>query len=166
MELDPKINSVHDILTPFDTKEAANFIGEYCAFADDIEDFKYIGDFGNVHYGELKQVKETQDKPFEYELTVSHLVTGAKFCLPYGRLKSEYRPFEALGEFLQKFPLGSVIRYRDDDYVKTQLFTEYWTDEEGDAFIKLNGDLWSLEELFENFSLIEEGGSHPFGVEK
>ena len=79
MKLDPKINSVHDILTPFDTKEATDHIGEYCAFTDDIEDFK---DLNLVRYGEFKRVEENRDYPFEYELTVSHLIVTATFCLP------------------------------------------------------------------------------------
>ena len=163
MELDPKINSVHDILTPFDTKEAANFIGEYCAFADGIEDFKDIGDSCNVFYGELKRVKENENYPFEYELTVSHRITTAKFCLPYAKLKKEYRPFESLEEFTFNYPLGVPVTYKDFDYKKTELITSYWVDDDGEVCVLLGSEMYSFLELFE-IKIIENGVEHPFGV--
>ena len=161
MKLDSRIQNIRDVLTPFD--DGSGQVGEFCAFSNELETFKNLDE---CTFGTLKGFSGDENFPFEFEITVSHRTGTAKFCLPYHKVKKSYRQFISLGEFLEKFPLGSVIRYSDDEYVKTQLFTEYWTDEEGNAFIKLNGDLWSLEELFENFSLIEEGGSHPFGVEK
>lgn len=163
MELDPKINSVHDILTPFDTKEAVNFIGEYCAFADGIEDFKDIGDSCNVFYGELKRVKENENFPFEYELTVSHRITTAKFCLPYSRLKKEYRPFESLKEFTSYYPLGAPVTYKDDYYIKTELITSYWVDDDGEVYVLLGSEMYSFEELLK-ITIIENRIEHPFGV--
>lgn len=165
MELDPKINSVHDILTPFDTKEAANFIGEYCAFADGIEDFKDIGDSGSVRYGELKKIKENENSPFEFELTVSHRIATAKFCLPYARLKKEYRPFESLKEFTFYYPLGVPVTYKDFDYKKTELITSYWVDDDDEVYVLLGSEMYSFEELFK-ITIIENRVEHPFGVKK
>lgn len=114
----------------------------------------------------MKRFGGDENFPFEFEATVSHRTGTAKFCLPYYKVKKNYRPFRSLGEFLQKFPLGSKIQFKDDEYVKTQLFTEYWTDEEGNALIKLDEELWSLEDLFESVTLIEGENSHPFGIEQ
>lgn len=161
MKLDSRIQNIRDVLTPFD--DGSGQVGEFCAFSNELETFKNLDE---CTFGTLKRFSGDEDYPFVFEITVSHRIGTAKFCLPYHKVKKSYRPFESLGEFLQKFPLGSVIRYRDDEYVRTQLFTEYWTGGEGNAFIKLNGEFWSLEELFGHFMLIEGEESHPFGVKE
>lgn len=160
MKLDPKINSIKDVLTPFD--DGTEEVGEYCAFANELETFKNLDD---CTFGTLKRFSGDENFPFEFEVTVSHRTATAKFCLPYYRLENTWRPFESIGEFLQKFPLGSEIRYRDGEYVKTQLFTDYWTDSNGKAFVKIGGEMLTLEELFER-TLIEGEDSHPFGVQQ
>ena len=166
MKLDPKINSVHDILTPFDTKEATDHIGEYCAFTDDIEDFK---DLNLVRYGEFKRVEENRDYPFEYELTVSHLIVTAKFCLPYARLKKEYRPF-TLNEFLVKFPMLTNITMRekgDNDCIITCAVTAYRT-RVMSADICLGVEWISLKELMDKYEYKNTllGMWTPFGVKE
>ena len=162
MKLDPRIQNIRDVLTPFDDGSTL-LTGEYCAFANDIETFNNLDE---CTFGTLKRVNGDENFPFEFEVTVSHRTGTAKFCLPYHKVKKSYRQFISLGEFLEKFPLGSVIRYKVNEFVKTQLFTEYWTDEEGNVFIKLSDDLWTLEELFGHFMLIEGEESHPFGVKE
>lgn len=176
MKLDPKINGVHDILTPFDTKEATDHIGKYCAFADDIEDFKDIGDFGSVRYGELKRVKENQACPFEYELTVSHLIATAKFCLPYARLKKKYRPF-SIEDWKLKHSIGETVLYRSkvidhgDRYEAELMYLGYIkpldgiTDEVGAGELVLGKNSHSLQYLFDNYEIWVDGGWKPFGVE-
>lgn len=161
MKLDPRIQDIRDVLTPFD--DGSGMFGEYCAFANELETFKNLDD---CTFGTLKRFGDDENFPFEFEATVSHRTGTAKFCLPYYKVKKNYRPFRSLGEFLQKFPLGSKIQYRDDEYVKTQLFTEYWTDSEGNAFIKIGEEFLTLEELFESVTLIEGEESHPFGIEQ
>jgi hypothetical protein len=171
MELDPKINSVHDILTPFDTKEATDFIGEYCAFADGIEDFKDVGDSCNVFYGELKRVKENENSPFEYELTVSHLITTAKFCLPYARFKKKWQPF-SLTEWRHNYSIGDeiVFRMKGSDtckvYMYCGLISDHDDDSPGEGVINLGGELFVLQNLFDQFELRRNDDWQPFGVEE
>lgn len=160
MKLDPRIQNIRDVLTPFDN--GLGEIEEYCAFTNELETFKNLDD---CIFGTLKRFGGDENFPFEFEMTVSHRTGKAKFCLPYYKVK-KWRPFKSLDEFLQKFPLGSKIQFKDDEYVKTQLFTEYWTDPNGKVLIKLDEELWSLEGLFENVTLIEGEESHPFGIEQ
>lgn len=167
MKLDPKINSVHDILTPFDTEEAADHIGEYCVFSDDINDFK---DSNLGRYGELKRVKENQDYPFEYELTVSHRIATAKFCLPYARLKKGYRPF-SLTEWRHNYSIGGeiVFRLKNSDTARVYMFCGLISDHDDDlpgkGVINLGGELFVLQNLFEKFELRRNDDWQPFGVE-
>lgn len=158
MKLDPKISSIKDVLTPFD--DGSGEVGEYCAFANYLEDFQNLEEC--CTFGTLKRYNESNSHPFEFEATISHAPGAAKFCLPYHKV-NKWRPFESLGEFRQKFPLGSEIRYRDGEYVKTQLFTDYWTDSNGKAFVKIGGEMVTFKKLFE-YTLIEGEDSHPFGV--
>ena len=167
MKLDPKINSVHDILTPFDTKEATDHIGEYCAFSDDIADFKSLG---NVRYGELKSVREDESFPFAYELTVSHLMATAKFCLPYARLKKEWQPF-SLTEWRHIYAIGDeiVFRIKDSDTVRAFMFCGCFSDHDDDlpgkGVINLGSELFVLQNLFDLYELREDNEWQPFGVE-
>ena len=170
MKLDPKINSVHDILTPFDTEEATDHIGEYCAFSDDIEDFKGIGDLGNVRYGELKSVREDESSPFAYELTVSHLMATAKFCLPYARLKKKWQPF-SLTEWRHIYAIGDeiVFRMKGSDTCKVYMYCGLLSDHDDDlpgkGVINLGGELFVLQNLFDQFELRRNDDWQPFGKE-
>lgn len=170
MKLDPKINSVHDILTPFDTEEATDYIGEYCAFSDDIEDFKNIGDLGNVRYGTLKNVREDESRPFEYELTVSHLTANDKFCLPYARLKKKWRPF-SLTEWRHRYAIGDeiVFRMKGSDTCKAYMYCGLISDKDDDSpgkgVLNLGGELFVLQNLFDQFELRGNDDWQPFGEE-
>lgn len=160
MKLDPRIEHPYNILTPYE-EDCKGIVGEYCAFANDIETYQNLDD---CTFGTLKRFSGDENFPFEFEVTVSHQTATAKFCLPYYHINKTWRPFESICEFLQRFPLGSKIQFKDDEYVKTQLFTEYWTDSNGKAFIKIGEEFLTLEGLFE-FILIEGEETHPFGVD-
>ena len=66
MKLDPRIRSKEDILTPFDTDKAKQFIGEECFFTGTIKRFadNYFAKPGFVFRGILTQVNDTGDYPF------------------------------------------------------------------------------------------------------
>lgn len=66
MKLDPRIRSKEDILTPFDTERAKQFIGEECFFTGTIKRFadNYFARPGFVFRGILTQVNDTGDYPF------------------------------------------------------------------------------------------------------
>jgi hypothetical protein len=159
VKLDPRIEHPYFIMTPFE-EDCKGIVGEYCAFANDIETFKNLDD---CTFGTLKRFSGDENFPFEFEVTVSHRTATAKFCLPYYQLKKTWRPFKSIGEFLEKHPLGSVLRYSDGVHEKVQMFTEYWQDSNGD-YIKLGGELMTFEELFA-LTLKEGEEAHPFGVD-
>lgn len=160
MKLDPRIEHPYFIMTPFE-EDCKGMVGEYCAFANDIETYKNLDD---CTFGTLKRFSGDENFPFEFEVTVSHRTATAKFCLPYYQLKKTWRPFESIGEFLEKHPLGSVLRYSDGFQERVQMFTEYIYDTTNGDKIKLGDKLMTFEELF-TLTLKEGEEAHPFGVD-
>lgn len=79
MKIDPRIDSIHDILTPFEGDLIIP--GTYCVFANDIEQFRNID---GCSFGYYKGFKGSlAPSLFVYERTVDHETCSAKFCLPY-----------------------------------------------------------------------------------
>ena len=164
MELDPRIKSVSDILTPFDTERAEQLIGQKGFFANGIEFFRD----GEPHcvYGTLTRVFGHQDQTDPYlKMEGGDLYS---FFLPESSLKpkekKKWRPF-TLDEFLAKFPLLSQVTFRrkTSEVPQTFCFVGYTAN----GAIILGSDWCSFDVLFADYELKDKDGNWtPFGVEE
>ena len=170
MKLDPRIQNIRDVLTPFDDGSTL-LTGEYCAFANDIETFKNLDE---CTFGTLNRFSGDENFPFEFEVTVSHRTGTAKFCLPYCRVKKTWRPF-TLEEFLEKFKIQNVTTYRHKNSIAEYgyIFSGYFSGEiaivaiADDGTIKITiGDNCTLKNLFDEFEFLENDDWKPFGVKE
>lgn len=168
MELDPRIKSVSDILTPFDTERAEQFIGQKGFFANDIYCFRAGEPY--CAYGALLNVFDTPDQTDPFQKREDGDLYS--FFIPESSLKpaeKKYRPY-TLEEFCNKFPVGRPInlRMRGGDEIGNFLLIGYWQKQgKEDANIYIGRGSYDLEELFENYEWLDgaTGDWVPFGVE-
>lgn len=173
MELDKRINEDYRIYTCFDTERAKEYIGEFGYFADDIEDFSNIGN-SNLLYSMLKNVDN--DSEFTYIPFNTESNSAWKFFLPEEFVnltkpkEKKYRPFKDAEEFLDIFPMGQPIKFRDKEYKleKVLIFNGYETLSSGNAVINMGTTIYTPQELFDVFELQKwnEEEWQPFGVEE
>lgn len=170
MKLDPRIKSVSDILTPFDTERAEQFIGQKGYFGIRLVYFSDLKKY--CIYGTLAHIlaNPVQVDPFlKMEGDDQY-----QFFIPESSLKpieKKYRPY-TLDEFGDKFPIGRPInlRMRGGDEVGNFLLIGYWqkqSKDQEDAYIYIGRGSYDLEELFENYEWHDgaTGSWAPFGVE-
>lgn len=174
MKLDPRIKSLSDILTCFDTERAKAFIGENGFFANKINFFTPGEPY--CRYGTLTNVFDDDDQVNPYLKGHS---AQYPFFLPESSLKlEENKPIEkkyrsyTLNEFCDKFPIGRPInlRMRGGDEIGNFLLIGYWqkqSKDQEDAYIYIGRGSYDLEELFENYEWHDgaTGAWAPFGVE-
>lgn len=161
MELDNRINSGCSPFTRFDSEKAKEFIGEICFFANNPEDFADLSGKGITYdyligVGDCKYLFETKDNNY-------------MFCLPYRYTSgivlddNKMREF-ALEEFLEKYPLGSQIRYRlknNQECDCTGLFVNYSV---SDECVTIGTLRYSLSKWFMDYDLFDGGKWQAFGV--
>lgn len=112
MKLDPRIIEGKKPLTCFDAEDAKQFIGKECYFCDCPLAFGDLDKFTTLVRNNLFRVQDTE-KPFLTDTIASFRYA---YCLPCEWVKEEkkepqYRAF-TFDEFLDKFQVGQVIRYR------------------------------------------------------
>lgn len=176
MKLDPRIKSLSDILTPFDTERAKELIGQKGFFANGIEFFRD----GEPHcvYGTLTRVYSHQDQTDPYlKMEGDDLYS---FFLPESSLKPEekkpeekkYRPYTR-EEFNYVFPIGEPIKYRERDAegLKRHLILNgYWSSQSKDeiiTYVYIGPFSYTLDDLFAAYEWEDpsNGSWRPFGVE-
>ena len=103
MKLDPRIIEGKKPLTCFDTEMAKQFIGKEGFFTNELNKFS---DLNETPKTTLKNVWPKNE-------TYCFITSGTihKYFLPLEWVKEEYRAF-TFDEFLDKFQVGQVIRYR------------------------------------------------------
>lgn len=150
-------------LSGFDVDEAKRclYLSKKGYFGNFVEDFE---DVSQQPFGTLRYMVDGFFSPNE---DGHDLYT---FFLPEDWVKTEpkedYRPF-TLEEFRSKFPLLSPITFREKDggTVFTQCFLGYTETEYHDPFVTLGACEFFLEELFEEYELLDsENKFVPFGV--
>ena len=167
MELDPRIKSLSDILTCFDTERAKEFIGQKGFFANDIYCFRAGEPY--CAYGTLTHVFDTPDQTDPFQRGDDGDLYS--FFLPENRLKpteKKYRPY-TLGEFSGKFAIGAPVVFRgkgEQRVVWTAILTGYRQEESG-ATVFIGVYPYKLDELFKLYERYEDatGSWDPFGVE-
>jgi len=172
MNLDKRIESIDDILTPFSsTVITAGHIGEDGYFAQNYEDFS---DLSICHHGTLEFVGENAGRPFMYRLKE----TGALYkyflpslCVQFDE-KPKFRPFN-MTEFMKEFPFGTTISFRHKDTVDGYfrvLFIGYTAGdpkEAPDKDVCLGCCWYSFKELAEEFEYRNDSGEWvAFGVKE
>lgn len=131
-------------------------------FGNCLEDFE---DLSKAKFGTLMLLKNGSFSPCE---DGKDLYT---FFLPEEWVSPEppetYRPF-SLDEFRSKFPLLSVITFRekDDGTVYTLCFLGYTETEYHEPFVTLGACEFRLSELFEEYELLDSDKFIPFGAKE
>ena len=169
MKLDPRIKSVSDILTCFDTERAKAFIGENGFFANEINSFGSGASY--CRYGALTNVLD--DQPTSPYLKGSH--NSYSFFLPESSLKPEeknYRPYTPQ-EFCNEFNIGERVIFRkkgDPESGQDLILQGLWYRQLNGAavtHVRLGSYLYALEELFNGYERRRPYKMDfvPFGVE-
>lgn len=178
MELDPRIKSVPDILTPFDAERAKEFIGQKGFFANDIQCFDNL--YGCV-YGVLVNAfaddsNEHYCNPYQYQDN-DH---SYPYFIPESSLKPEeeepdekkYRPYTP-EEFCAEFFAGQKINFREKDDPESEqslIVQGVWLsprDGKTVVYARMESYLYSFDELFYGYEwrMYYQKDFRPFGVE-
>lgn len=167
-ELDKRINSIDDIQTIICNDQG--FIGCKGFFFDE---FVKTKDLTKCHYGTLIDIdiKDSDDHCFKArDENGNDFVGYYRFFLPEVDLKpveKKYRAF-TIKEFQQKYSVGSVLKIRQKQNRFTESVVQYVGYKVYEDRIYLGITDFTLNELFENFEMIEPQSDtwHPFGVEE
>ena len=156
MELDKRIINGKRPLTCFDVEEAKKYIGKLCYMCDEYNLFYQL----NLIEPAILMGVEDCEIPFHYGRDYQ-----AEFCLPCDWVtKEKYRPY-TVKEFIDKFPVGSIITFRSKAYrvIDTAMFISHC---EWDNTVLLCDSEYSLEELFEEYEYQNTLGKWvTFGVD-
>lgn len=160
MNLDPRIEDRIYIFDCFNSKMASKYIGKVCYLSNDIAEFS---DLDLVDIDTLQYIGEEcfygSDKQFA-------------FCLPFDFVKEkekEYKPFDP-ETFEKHYDVGSVIKYRRKCYksrsYKSLVEDISYDEQTKEFFVILRGIIYTLNDLFEEYELYENGKWKPFGVKE
>lgn len=174
MKLDPSIKSLSDILTPFDTERAKDFIEQKGFFANSIDCFRAGEPY--CAYGTLTRVFDDQDVPY-----LEGHATCYSFFIPESSLKQgsslkpkekQYRPFTP-EEFCTMFCAGLPVKFRkkgDPESQQDLIMQGIWfspRDGKTVIYARMGSYLYSFDELFNDFEWrgLFKRDFEPFGVE-
>lgn len=106
MKLDPRIESLSDILTCFDIEQAKQFIGEKGYFAIDLDCYCCLD---KKNYGTLTEVEDSAS-PFK---AGNDCCLCRRYFLPESRLieTKKFRPY-TFEEFKDLITIGKPIKFR------------------------------------------------------
>ena len=179
MELDSRIIEGKRPLTCFDTEQAKQFLGKECYFSDHLCTFNELLDAysyvtadmlvskeKHLYVGELLTVSDSDGSC--YEAGINGEAEWFQFCLPCEWVKKPEKKYRAftIKEFQQKYSVGSVLKIRQKQNRFTESVVQYVGYKVYEDRIYLGITDFTLDELFENFEMIEPQSDtwHPFGV--
>ena len=176
MKLDPRIKSLSDILTPFDTERAERFERKKGFFANSIDCFRAGEPY--CKYGTLLDVFDTPDQADPFQRREDGDLYS--FFLPESSLKPEekklkekkLRPYTR-EEFSYVFPIGEPIKYRERDAEGLRrhlILNGYWDSQSKDeiiTYVYVGPFSYTLDDLFAAYEWEDpsNGSWRPFGVE-
>lgn len=171
MKLDPRIKSLSDVLTCFDTEKAKQFIGENGYFADSIDCYQCLS---NRVYGTLTRFEEGE-YPFKEGKIKEGKGGNWRYFIPEKDLlpkPKRYRPY-TLMEFNEKFTTGQPIKFRPKGEVGWErylILSGYVHEPSGNqtfTYIYIGISGYTLDELFNAYEWQEHYTEDfkPFGVE-
>ena len=166
MKLDKRIFPAKRPLTCFDAEYAKQFIGKKGFVTDELNKFR---DLNEIQESTLKNVCPNETYCFVAS------VTAYKYFLPsewvnIGEPEKTWRPF-SLTEWRHIYAIGDeiVFRMKDSDTVRAFMFCGLYSDHDDDlpgkGVINLGGELFVLQNLFDQFELRRNDDWQPFGVE-
>ena len=159
MDLDPRIKDRKYIFDCFSVDEVKKYIGKACYLSNDISNFH---DLDMVNIDTLKYILK------------GYFFGGNKqymFCLPLEFVKEkEYKPFDP-ETFEKRYNLGiSIIKYRRKGaynlVYKAIVEATTFNEETKEFFVYLRGLCYTLDELFKEYELFEDGEWKPFGIKE
>lgn len=151
-------------LSGFDTDEIKRclYTSKKGYFGDCFEDFN---DLSKLTFGTLRCLKNGAFSPYENGKELFLFFLPEDYVSP--EPSEEYRPY-TLEEFRSKFPLLSVITFREKDggTVFTFCFLGYSVYDDNDyKFVTLGACEFRLSELFKEYELLDSENKYvPFGV--
>lgn len=158
MDLDPRIKDRAYIFDCFNSKLTSKYIGQVCYLSNDIAKFS---DLDMVDIDTLKYIGK------------GYFFGGDKqymFCLPFDFVKekeNKYKPFDP-ETFEKRYNVGSVIKYRSKVrgrlVYKAMITSTTFNEETKEFFICMRGLIYTLDELFREYELFEDGEWKPFGI--
>ena len=162
MELDKRIKSIDDIQSIICND--LGFIGCKGYFFDN---FVQAKDLTKCHYGTLVDINGDSD---DHCFKATDKKGYYRFFIPESSLttiKKNYRPF-TIKEFIQKYPVGSVFKIRLTRERLAETCVQYVGYKIYEDKIYLGITDFTLDELFENFEMIEPNGDTwiPFGIKE
>lgn len=173
MELDKRILPGKRPLTCFDTEEAKKFIGEKGYFNHNLSRFCYLK---NCTPAYLRNIFVRNESCFEAS-RIDWPNTDYKYFLPAEWVKPEepeckWRSF-SLTEWQHDYDIGEeiIFRLKKSDTVRVYEYCGYVSDSDDDSpgkgVINLGGELFVLQNLFDQFELWDKATNkwEPFGVE-
>ena len=168
MELDPRIIKGKKPLDCFDAKYAKQFIGKRGLFGTHESQFMSLDTCPKCVEDELKKIDDYDDHPF-----ISAGDCCYRYFLPEEWVKEpekKFRPF-SLTEWRHDYGVGYGITFRikNSDTSKMclccGLISDHDDDLPGKGVINLGGELFVLQNLFDQFELRRNNEWQPFGVE-
>ena len=162
MKLDPRIIEGKKPLTALDTDVAKEFIGKQCYFADNIEGFFNL-DNTNVLKGRLTDIDDDEMIGGCFKSNGIRSSIFSHFIVPCEWVKevkeeSQYRAF-TFDEFLDKFQVGQVIRYRSKSQpyidILESLSVMRINRLHKDISVRLSVGIYDPQGLFEEFEIFE-----------
>lgn len=163
MELDKRIKEGKRPLTCFDVKEAIQFIGKECYFANS------FSAYADLNSGTTKRILDDVSNT-NTSIPYSGYPAGIYcYCLPCEWVKQpekKYRPFEdhtEYKEYLNDGIIESWIQIREKK--SKEIWDLMYTGGHG-IFVSLGAYIFNLKDLFDDFELKNEqtGEWQPFGV--
>lgn len=166
MKLDKRVFPEKRVLTCLDSEFARQFIGKKGFVADELNHFC---DLSTMNETTLKNVWQNQTECF------INSITSYKYFLPSEWVnmeepKNKWRPY-SINEWRHDYVIGEEIIYRLKDsntrraYAYCGYISDHDDDSPGKGVINLGGELFVLQNLFDQFELREYGKWQPFGVE-
>lgn len=161
MELDKRIMLGKKPLDCFDTDIAKQFIGKKGYFSNSLGWYSVLKRTWNGTLDDIESQKEQcfydceSEGYFHYFLPAEWVKESEK----------KYRAF-TIKEFQQKYSVGSVLKIRQKQNRFTESVVQYVGYKKYEDRIYLGITDFTLDELFENFEMIEPQSDtwHPFGV--
>lgn len=168
MKLDPRIIKGKKPLDCFDVDIARQFVGKKGLFGTHESQFMDLDTHPKCAMGELKDVDGYDDHPFT---TIGN--GSYRLFLPAEWVKEpekKYRPF-SLTEWRHEYGIGDeiVFRLKGSDTCKAYMYCGLISDKDDDSpgkgVINLGGELFVLQNLFDQFELRRNDDWQPFGKE-
>lgn len=166
MKLDKRIFPAKRPLTCFDSEYAKQFIGETGFFTDKLEQFC---DLDKLPKTELRKVWQNETYCFFTSLTRHKYFLPCEWVNPV-KPENKWRPF-SLTEWRHDYSIGDeiVFRLKNSDTVRVYMYCGRMSDHDnnspGKGVVNLGGELFVLQNLFDQFELRKNNEWQPFGVE-